>query len=79
MLPPTTGLCIELAACTSPSTPPRAQQALDVNLFVDSVLRTVYSTVETAGRRRILFTSFAPDVCAALNWKQPNCATVKPC
>jgi len=47
-----------------------------MNNFVDSVLRTIYHPSVTPGRsfarRRIIFTSFCPDVCAVLNWKQPN-------
>ncbi|RPD67076.1 hypothetical protein L227DRAFT_582465 [Lentinus tigrinus ALCF2SS1-6] len=48
---------------------------LDLNDVVNSVLRTVYDTSALEGqigRRPVVFTSFAPDVCAALNWKQPN-------
>ncbi|KAF9263664.1 hypothetical protein L218DRAFT_959194 [Marasmius fiardii PR-910] len=50
---------------------------LDLNRVVDSVLKTIYQTsVSLSGsapvRRRIVFTSFSPDVCAAINWKQPN-------
>lgn len=50
---------------------------LDLNVFVDSVLRTIYHVFPVPdapfGRRRIMFTSFSPDVCSVLNWKQPNC------
>jgi CDK inhibitor PHO81 len=58
----------------------------DLNTFVDAVLSTVYSSLaeltsskerQSIGRepqrRKLVFSSFAPDVCAALNWKQPNC------
>ena len=51
---------------------------LDLNDAVNSVLRTVYDTSAlegTIGRRPVVFTSFAPDVCAALNWNQPNCTS----
>ena len=51
---------------------------LDLNDAVNSVLRTVYDTSALEGqmgRRPVVFTSFAPDVCAALNWKQPNCTS----
>lgn len=44
---------------------------------MDAVLRTIYHTSAALGgaysRRRIMFTSFCPDACSALNWKQPNC------
>ena len=49
----------------------------NVNVSVDCILRTIYQKRPgpsgNGGRRRIVFTSFSPDVCAALNWKQPNC------
>jgi len=53
---------------------PRHQ--LDLNQIVDAVLRTILQTSSSLGgvyaRRKIIFTSFCPDICAALNWKQPN-------
>ncbi|KDR83451.1 hypothetical protein GALMADRAFT_274898 [Galerina marginata CBS 339.88] len=49
---------------------------LDLNKFVDSVLQTIFDLSEVLEtrftRRKITFTSFSPDVCSALNWKQPN-------
>jgi CDK inhibitor PHO81 len=49
----------------------------DLNAFVDSVLDKIFGVsdhLETQPiRRKITFTSFSPDVCSALNWKQPNC------
>jgi len=46
---------------------------LDLNDFVDSVLRVVYDASSSEiGRRKIVFSSFTPEVCAAVNWKQPN-------
>jgi len=47
---------------------------LDLNDFVDAVLRNIYhaSTSLDAPRRKIVFVSFSPDICSALNWKQPN-------
>ncbi|KAK7061450.1 ankyrin repeat protein nuc-2 [Favolaschia claudopus] len=74
-LPISLGVSLELAD------PHRAAQAqslgyrLQLNSFVDSVLRTIYSASGSVygGRRRIVFTSFSPDICTALNWKQPNC------
>ncbi|KAJ3990303.1 cyclin-dependent protein kinase inhibitor [Lentinula detonsa] len=51
---------------------------LDLNQVVDSVLKTIYHGFlpqdSRNNRRRIMFTSFSPDICAALNWKQPNYA-----
>ena len=51
---------------------------LHLNAFVDSVLRAIYgvsaaAAIGTEPRRKVAFLSFSPDVCAALNWKQPNC------
>ncbi|KIJ56840.1 hypothetical protein M422DRAFT_148482, partial [Sphaerobolus stellatus SS14] len=53
----------------------------DINSFVDSVLVSAYSTLsgpdevrKTGKRRKLVFSSFSPDVCASLNWKQPNYA-----
>ncbi|KAJ7068001.1 hypothetical protein C8F01DRAFT_585539 [Mycena amicta] len=69
ILPPALGICLELAY---PQRSVRAQTAgyrLQLNAFVDSVLRTIYGPLP---RRRIVFTSFSPDVCSAMNWKQPN-------
>ncbi|CAA7260261.1 unnamed protein product [Cyclocybe aegerita] len=49
---------------------------LDLNNFVDSVLQTIFDVSDLLDtpviRRKIIFTSFSPDVCLALNWKQPN-------
>ncbi|KAF8211453.1 cyclin-dependent protein kinase inhibitor [Mycena galopus ATCC 62051] len=77
ILPTTLGVSLELAY---PQRAVRAQSSgyrLQLNSFVDSVLRTIYSTSGSVGaRRRIVFTSFSPDVCAALNWKQPNCMSL---
>lgn len=49
---------------------------LNLNAYVDSILRTIYGVSAVIGlpdaRRKVAFLSFAPDVCAAVNWKQPN-------
>jgi CDK inhibitor PHO81 len=42
----------------------------NTNTLVDYVLRTVY---EAPTRRKVVFSSPNPNICAALNWKQPNC------
>ncbi|KAI0032031.1 hypothetical protein K488DRAFT_50830, partial [Vararia minispora EC-137] len=65
-LPGSMWLCLELVCSLTRNSP--------LNASVDSVLRTVYHTITPAdGRRKIIFTSFSPDVCMAINWKQPNC------
>ncbi|KAG9317170.1 cyclin-dependent protein kinase inhibitor [Chiua virens] len=72
LLPAQFGLTLELAL------PPSQLNARppELNLSVNSVLRTIRQTSSSLGgafaRRRIAFTSFSPQVCAALNWKQPN-------
>jgi len=82
-LPASIGICLEILY---PSKSARERlhlsRRLDLNQVVDSVLKTIYQTsmsVDTRiPRRRIIFTSFSPDVCAALNWKQPNCTSSSP-
>ncbi|KAH9938577.1 uncharacterized protein B0H18DRAFT_1081185 [Fomitopsis serialis] len=77
VVPAAIGICLELAY------PPQRvrerlslRHQLDLNDVTDSLLRTVYDTTAApdgaAGRRPVVFTSFSPDACAALNWKQPN-------
>uniref|UniRef100_A0A0D2Y4G5 Ankyrin repeat protein nuc-2 n=1 Tax=Fusarium oxysporum (strain Fo5176) TaxID=660025 RepID=A0A0D2Y4G5_FUSOF len=52
--------------------------ALDVNVFVDSILNIVFEHARTQRAqapdvvRSIVFSSFSPRLCTALNWKQPN-------
>ncbi|KAI0375722.1 hypothetical protein BV20DRAFT_976261 [Pilatotrama ljubarskyi] len=76
LVPASYGICVEIAYA-----PFRVRRRhslrhqLDCNDVVNSVLRTVYDTSSLEGqmgRRPVVFTSFAPDICAALNWKQPN-------
>ncbi|CDO68721.1 hypothetical protein BN946_scf184652.g48 [Trametes cinnabarina] len=76
LVPASYGICIEIAYA-----PLRVRRRhslrhqLDLNDVANSVLRTVYDTLSLEGqmaRRPVVFTSFAPDICAALNWKQPN-------
>jgi CDK inhibitor PHO81 len=51
----------------------------DINTFTDAILRVVFDHARrmrenTDGfQRSIVFSSFNPDLCTALNWKQPNC------
>lgn len=49
-------------------------RSLEVNGFVDAVLHTIYDAGKKSPGRKIIFSSFDPIVCTALNWKQPNCA-----
>ena len=45
----------------------------EVNEFVDPILHRIYEAGRTSPGRKIIFSSFDPTVCTALNWKQPNC------
>ena len=52
---------------------------VDINSFADAVLTDVFDHARTARdqtpdfMRSIVFTSYNPNICTALNWKQPNC------
>ncbi|KAH9899788.1 cyclin-dependent protein kinase inhibitor [Cubamyces lactineus] len=76
LVPASYGICVEIAY--APLRVRRRQSLrhqLDLNDVVNAVLRTVYDTSSLEGqmaRRPVVFTSFSPDICAALNWKQPN-------
>jgi CDK inhibitor PHO81 len=59
----------------------------EINDFVDSILQAVFESAESSQNsslgsgipersRSILFSSFNPDICTALNWKQPNCTSL---
>ncbi|KAI9094038.1 hypothetical protein DFS34DRAFT_251563 [Phlyctochytrium arcticum] len=69
-LPSSVGISIVLKYPTSSE---RAHFKLnnlpDINSFVDAVLQNVY---DHAAHRSIIFSSFNPSVCTAVNWKQPN-------
>lgn len=43
--------------------------AIELNSFCDTILQMVY---DRAGNRNILFSSFNPDICLCLSFKQPN-------
>ncbi|KAF5672435.1 ankyrin repeat nuc-2 [Fusarium heterosporum] len=52
--------------------------ALDVNIYVDSILNIVFEHARTQRAqapdivRSMVFSSYNPRLCTALNWKQPN-------
>lgn len=52
--------------------------ALDVNCFVDSILNIVFDHARAQRAqapdvvRSVVFSSYNPQLCTALNWKQPN-------
>ncbi|KAG1874787.1 hypothetical protein DFJ58DRAFT_324189 [Suillus subalutaceus] len=76
VLPTQLGLTLELALPAKRRDRGSIRCQVDLNEAVDSVLRTIRQTSSALGgafaRRRIAFTSFSPQVCVALNWKQPN-------
>ena len=53
--------------------------SLNINNFADAILKDVFDHARSMreqkpeGMRSIIFTSYNTDICAALNWKQPNC------
>ncbi|WVR08341.1 hypothetical protein IAU60_005394 [Kwoniella sp. DSM 27419] len=49
-------------------------RSIEINKWVDSVLHSIYEAGKTNPGRKIIFSSFEPEVCTALNWKQPNYA-----
>lgn len=60
----------------------RLGPTLNINEFVDSLLRVVFSHArhlrEESGEsmRSMVFTSYNKDLCIAMNWKQPNCKSL---
>lgn len=52
---------------------------LNINNFADAILKEVFHHARISREknpdfmRSLVFTSFNPDICVALNWKQPNC------
>jgi len=74
ILPPDVNLLFDLAYPSETISPSICLHRLNLNNFVDSVLQTIFDASGTTfPRRKITFTSFSPDVCSSLNWKQPNC------
>ncbi|EAT77585.1 hypothetical protein HBH56_208640 [Parastagonospora nodorum] len=45
------------------------QYAVELNSFVDTVLQKVYDKM---GKRNVIFSSFNPDICLMLSFKQPS-------
>ena len=43
--------------------------AVEINSFVDTVLKMVY---DYSGKRNVIFSSFNPDICLLLSFKQPS-------
>lgn len=54
---------------------------LNINNYADAILKDVFNHARISRdknpdvMRSIVFTSYNPDICTALNWKQPNCTT----
>ncbi|KAF8076069.1 cyclin-dependent protein kinase inhibitor [Lyophyllum atratum] len=77
LLPVGVNICLELAYPSRMTTKRLSLgHRLDLNDFVDSVLRNIYHASAPFdapyARRKLAFASFSPDVCSVLNWKQPN-------
>ncbi|KAG8931748.1 ubiquitin-protein ligase peroxin 12 [Tulasnella sp. 418] len=56
-------------------------RGIPLNVYTDQVLQTIYNSRSKSsnqrtndGRRKIVFSSYEPNVCIAINWKQPNYA-----
>lgn len=55
----------------------------DINTFADSILTVVFDHARASRERdpdfmrSVVFTSYNPNICTALNWKQPNCKFYK--
>lgn len=51
----------------------------NINTFADAILTDVFDHARASREknpdfmRSVVFTSYNPDICTALNWKQPNC------
>ncbi len=67
--------------CTQNANSPFA----DINMFTDAILKEVFDHARKMRdnsdgfQRSIVFSSFNPDICTALNWKQPNCESPVHC
>lgn len=70
ILPAHVSICIDLSL---PSNIHSHVRPIGLNAGVDAVLRNIFDNSSMFNRNRVIFTSFNPDICAALNWKQPNC------
>ncbi|KAF9482025.1 hypothetical protein BDN70DRAFT_488230 [Pholiota conissans] len=76
ILPPDVNVTFDLAYPSEATSRSLKLHKSDLNSVVDSVLQTIFDVSGLLEplviRRKIAFTSFSPDVCSALNWKQPN-------
>ncbi|KAF8974684.1 cyclin-dependent protein kinase inhibitor [Flammula alnicola] len=76
ILPPDVNVLFDLAYPSEATVQSLRLHKLDLNGFVDSVLQTIFDVSGLLEppftKRKLAFASFSPDVCSALNWKQPN-------
>ena len=89
-LPPSVHLNLQiLYATTSERERLRIDFVAEINDLVDAILQAVFESAESSQSsildsdipersRSILFSSFNPDICTAVNWKQPNCTDQLP-
>ncbi|WRT69382.1 uncharacterized protein IL334_006366 [Kwoniella shivajii] len=75
ILPPEIGLNL-LLQYLRPATAIQKQfgRSIEINKFVDTILHSIYQSGKNNPGRKIIFSSFEPEVATALNWKQPNYA-----
>ncbi|PPR02469.1 hypothetical protein CVT24_002018 [Panaeolus cyanescens] len=75
-LPLDINVALELAYPSESTRTEYSLKRVELNSFVDAVLQTIFrsssQTEASHTRRNIIFTSFSPDICSSLNWKQPN-------
>ncbi|KAL7751046.1 phosphate system positive regulatory protein pho81 [Sorochytrium milnesiophthora] len=77
-LPPSVGILLEIKYPSAAETSAlHLKPSVDINTAVDLILKTVYDHVQLLPgkqQRSLVFSSFNPNVCTAVNWKQPNYA-----
>lgn len=55
------------------------EPVVNINSFVDAILTEVFNHARSSKEknpdflRSVVFSSYSPNICIALNWKQPNC------
>ena len=61
----------------------RLQPSPNINDYADAILKDVFDHARSTKEqnpdfmRSIVFSSYNPDICTALNWKQPNCEILR--
>eukprot|EP01117_Protostelium_nocturnum_P011839 TRINITY_DN4316_c0_g1_i2.p1 TRINITY_DN4316_c0_g1~~TRINITY_DN4316_c0_g1_i2.p1 ORF type:complete len:1181 (+),score=436.13 TRINITY_DN4316_c0_g1_i2:73-3615(+) len=68
-LPISTGFNIEIKYPQPEQAETHGLKPFERNMFIDRILKTVF---DHAGQRKIMFSSFDPDICLLLKFKQPR-------